>query len=131
MDVTQLHSQLYYFPPNKEQKICLCVDDFSVEYFSKDDANHIIDSLKKHYEISTDWEDCNYLKLTIYWNYSKEYFNILIPEYVKKSLDRLQHPKPKRPQYDPHRWIVPAYGKILQMAPDTDIALFLTKSPPK
>ena len=37
-------------------------------------------------------------------------------EYVKKALDRLQHTKPKIPQYAPHRWTVSTYGKILQMA---------------
>ena len=41
-----------------------------------------------------------------------------MPEYAKKALDRLQHPKPKRPQYDPHLCSVPSYGKIIQMAPD-------------
>ena len=38
----------------------------------------------------------------------------------EKALDRLQHPKPKRLQYDPHLWTVPANGKIIQMAPDPD-----------
>ena len=43
-----------------------------------------------------------------------------MPKYVKKALDRLQHPKPKISQYDPHRWTVPTYGKRLQMAPYPD-----------
>ena len=54
--------------------------------------------------ISTDWEGRNYLGLTIYWNYSEEYVEISVPDYVKKALDRLQPPNPKRPQYDPHCW---------------------------
>ena len=37
-------------------------------------------------------------------------------EYVKKALDRLKHPKPKRPQYAPHCWTIPTYRKRLQMA---------------
>ena len=36
----------------------------------------------------------------------------------RKALDRLQHHNPKRPQYAPYRWSVPAYGKIPQMKPD-------------
>ena len=43
-----------------------------------------------------------------------------MPDYVRKALDRLKHPRPKRPQYEPHRWSVPAYGKIPQIAPDPD-----------
>ena len=91
-----------------------------MKYFTKDDANHLLDSLKKHYEDSTDWEGRNYLGSTIDWNYGKEYVDIPIPEHVKKALDRLQHPRPNRPQYDPHRWTVPSYGKRLQMAPYLD-----------
>ena len=31
-------------------KFCVCVDDFGVKYFLQDDANHLINSLKKHYK---------------------------------------------------------------------------------
>ena len=43
----------------RKTKSCLCVDDLGVKYFSKDDANHLLNSLKKHYSISTDWEKCS------------------------------------------------------------------------
>ena len=32
-----------------------CVDDLGVKYFTKDYANHLLYSLKKHYAISTYW----------------------------------------------------------------------------
>ena len=41
-------------------------------------------------------------------------------EYVKKALDRLQHPEPKIPHYAPHLWTVPTYVKRLKMAPYHD-----------
>ena len=107
------------------------MDDFGVKYFSKDDANHLLNSLKNHCAISTDWEGNNYLGLTIDWNYSKEYVNISMPDYVRKALDRLQHPNPKIPQYAPHCWSVPAYGKRLQMALDTDESNLLDKNSTK
>ena len=47
--------------------ICLCMDDFDVKYFSKDDADHILDSLKKDYAVLIDWEVHNYIIFTIYW----------------------------------------------------------------
>ena len=93
------------------------MDDFGVKYFSKDDANNLLNSLKKHYAISMDWEGRNYLGLTIDWNYSEEYVDISMPDYLRKALDRLQCLKPKRPQYAPHCWSVPAYGKRLQSEP--------------
>ena len=46
-------------------KYCLCVDDFGVNVFTKYDVNHLINSLKKHYAISTYWEGNNYLGLKI------------------------------------------------------------------
>ena len=102
----------------RRTKLCLCVDDFGVKYFTKYDANHLLDSLKNHYAISTDWEGCNHLGLKIDWNHSKGYVGILMPEYVKKALDRLQHPKPKIPKYAPHLWTILSYGIRLKMTPD-------------
>ena len=54
-----------------------------------------------------------------------------MPEYVKKVLERLQRPKLKRFQYAPHRWTVPAYGKIFHMAPDPDDSNIFEKIPHK
>ena len=36
-------------------KFCLCLDDFGVKYFNKDDADNLLESLKNHYAISIDW----------------------------------------------------------------------------
>ena len=47
-----------------------------VKYFSKDDADHLLNSIKNHYAISIDWQGRNYLGLTIYWNYKKIYVDI-------------------------------------------------------
>ena len=33
---------------------CLCVDDFGVKYYSKEDANHLSNSLRRHYDITID-----------------------------------------------------------------------------
>jgi len=46
---------------------CLCVDDSGVKYFSKEDADHLLNSLRKHYTISTDWNGHNYYGLQIDW----------------------------------------------------------------
>ena len=56
---------------------------------------------------------------------------IYLPEYVKKDLDRLQYPKPKKPQYSPHRWTVPTYVKRLQMTLDPENSEPLDKKPTK
>ena len=84
-----------------------------------------------HYAISTDRENRNYLGLTIYCNYSEEYIDISMAEYVNKALDRTQNTKPNIPQYAPHLWTVLAYGKSLQMTPDIDGSNLLDKKATK
>jgi hypothetical protein len=43
-----------------------------------------------------------------------------MPGYIKDALHKFQHPMPKRPQYAPHNWTVPAYGQRIQYAPLPD-----------
>ena len=69
--------------------------------------------------------------MTIDWKYSKEYLEILMPDYVRKFLDRIQNSKLKRPQYAPHCWSVPAYRKRPQMAPDPGKSNILDKNSTK
>ena len=94
----------------RKTKFCLCVDDFGVKYFSDDDANHLLNSLKRHYQISTDWKGQNYCGLTLEWDYNKGYVDISMPEYVRKQLERYGRPKPPKPQFAPHKWSLPSYG---------------------
>ena len=107
-------------PQNHKTIFCLCVDNLGVNYFNKYDTDHLLESLKNHYAISTDWEGHNYLGLTTYCIYNEEYMDTPMPEYVEKVLDWLQHTNPKIPQYSPHHWTVPGHGKILLMAPNPD-----------
>ena len=100
----------------RKTKFCLCVDDFGVKYFSKDDADHLLNALCLHYKISVDYEGMHYCGFTIEWNYEKGYVDISIPNYIPALLKKLQHPKPAKPQYAPHPWVVPAYGQRIQMA---------------
>ena len=43
----------------------LAVDDFAVKYTRKEDAEHLLNALKKDYIASEDWEGAKYLGLTI------------------------------------------------------------------
>ena len=101
-------------------KFCLCVDDFGVKYFSQADADHLLDALKQHYKISVDLEGKNYCGLTMDWNYQQGYVDISMPKYIPAMLKKLQHPSPKKPQYAPHQWVQPIYGRRLQMTPVDD-----------
>ena len=41
---------------NTNTKFCLYVDDFGVNYTSKEDADNIIQALKEDYDITVDWK---------------------------------------------------------------------------
>ena len=56
---------------SRPTKFALCVDDFGVKYFSKNDAKHLIKTLKKNYKISEDWTGKNYCGFNINWNHKK------------------------------------------------------------
>ena len=43
-----------------------------------------------------------------------------MPGYVKKVLNNHQHPPPTIPQYAPHKWNKPAYGRKTQYSPEPD-----------
>ena len=111
-----------YFPdkhcPNiwshesRPTKFCLCVDHFGVKYFTEDDAQHLITSLKQSYAISIDWSGQHFCGLDIEWNYDKEYADISVKHFVIKTLQRLQHIFPSKAQYAPHSWTVLNYGII-------------------
>ena len=95
---------------------CLCVDDFGVKYYSKADADHLISALKD-YKLTIDWTGSDYCGLKINRNYSKGWVDISMPNYVQKTLTKLNHPKPIKPINAPHKWSTPAYTKTPQIAP--------------
>ena len=111
----------------RKTKFCLCVDDFGVKYFSKNDANHLITALQHSYDITTDWEGKHYCGLALEWDYEKGHVDISMPEYVVQALQRLQHMFPRRPQYSPHRWEVPNYSSKVQYAKKPDMSELLGK----
>ena len=102
---------------------CLCVDDFGIKYYTKQDAQYLLDSIGSEYKYTCDWTGSNYCGLTLEWNYEKGYIDISMPGYVKKTLKRLQYTPKVSPQYSSHAHIPIVYAtKITRQyatAPDT------------
>jgi hypothetical protein len=72
----QLNARGYYqskFTPGpwthetRNTKFALVVDDFGIKYESKEDAQHLIDSLTPFYSITTDKEGTRFIGLKL-WN---------------------------------------------------------------
>ena len=98
----------------------LCVDDFGVKYGNPQDLEHLIKTLKQYYDITIDSEGKNFCGLTLDWKYNEGHVDVSMPSYVAKKLKTYQHPIPSKPQYAPHKWNKPAYGRKLQYAPPPD-----------
>ena len=66
-----------------------------------------------------------YCGLTLTWNYDKRYFDVSMPDYIKK-LHSSNHTGPSCPQKSPHNWDRPVYGAHIQYAlEDTNLPLLL------
>lgn len=75
----------------RKTRFCLCVDDFGVKSFSRDDTDHLINVLLQMYKISIDMSGSNFCRLTINWNYPNNYVDISMPDYIENVLTKLQH----------------------------------------
>jgi hypothetical protein len=100
----------------------LVVDDFGVQYVAKEHAQHLTETLETDYTLSKDWTGGLYCGITLKWNYMNKHVDLSMPGYIKDALHKFQHPLPKRTQYAPHNWTVPAYGQRIQYAPLLDAA---------
>ena len=79
---------------------CLCVDDFGIKYWSKEDANHLERAIATKFKYTIDNEGKNYCGLTLDWNYRQGYVDISMPKYIQKLLKRLDY-TPKK-QHSPY-----------------------------
>lgn len=97
----------------RKTKFCLCVDDFGIKYFNEYDANHLITSLRNHYNLTID--------LHIDWDYKNRHVDISMPNYIDKVLLHHQH-RLYKPMSTPHSYNSPAYGAKTQYAPPPDLS---------
>ena len=68
-----------------------CIDDFAIKYYSKEDLDHFLKSVAKHYEYYIDRSGSNYIGLKLDWDYGRQWVNISMPNYIPKLLKRLEH----------------------------------------
>ena len=105
----------------------LCVDDFGVKYVGKVHADHLINTLKGHYDISTDWEGRRYIGLTLQWDYRNRTVRLSMPGYCEKAGQRFHHPKPTKPQHQPYPSVPRTYGSKQQLCATADTSPALGK----
>jgi hypothetical protein len=65
------------------------VDDFGVQYFSKEDADHLINAIKANYPVKVDWTGSKYIGIDLDWDYEKEEVKLSMKGYMKKALNKI------------------------------------------
>jgi hypothetical protein len=71
------------FWKHNTRPICftLVVNDFAVKYINKEDAEHLINAIKKYHPMTVDKEATKYIGLTIEWDYTNRKVHIHMPGY--------------------------------------------------
>jgi hypothetical protein len=92
----------------------LVVDYFGVKYVSLEHTEHLMECIKKNYNISSDWKGSAYCGLTLEWDYKNRTVDLSMPGYIKAALHKYQHAAPARPEHTPHTWNPPVYGAKTQ-----------------
>ena len=105
------------------------MDDFGVKYIDKEHAMHLINVLKKCYNVEEDGEGKRYMGFTMDWDYINGEVHLSMPDYVKWALARFGHPILDKPQHQPHQHTIPTYGSTVQNTKpaDTSTRLSLTE----
>jgi len=121
------------FWKHKTRPICFClvVDDFAVKYVNQEDADHLINAIRKNYPMTVDKEARKYIGLTIEWDYENRKARIHMPGYLEKAFTRFKHEAPPKIQNSPHPHVIPQYGVKIQYAKDDDESPPLSKEETK
>ena len=105
----------------------LVVDEFRVKYKGKQHAQHLIDTLKKHYEITVDWEGKLFCSIHLSWDYDKHTIELSMPSNVDKALQWFhKHSKTSKPEHSPHKWNRPRFGSHQHLTNKPDLNPKLT-----
>ena len=95
----------------------LCVDDFGVKYVGQQHAEHLIKTLKKHYEaVTVDWKGKKFCGIDLEWDYNKRTCDISMKDYISKALTKFNHFCPKKLYHSPSLYTPPKYGQKIQIA---------------
>ena len=92
----------------------LVVDDFGIKFTGETHANHLIQTLKKDNEITTDPQGQLFVGIKLKWDYDCGNMDTHVPNYVPTSLNKYQHPTPSRPQHAPAKPTPIQYGAKIQ-----------------
>jgi hypothetical protein len=66
----------------------LVVDDLRVKYIGREHYEHLMECIKKNYNISSEWKGSAYYSLTLEWDYKNRTVDLSMPGYIKAALHK-------------------------------------------
>ena len=107
------------------------MDDFGVKYVGEEHKKHLLDCLRKNYELTVEDEGTRYLGMTLEWDYIQRKVHLSMPGYIPKALKRFDHEPPLKRQDQPYPHVPPNYGARVQYAKAADDSPPLSKQDKK
>eukprot|EP00804_Cyclotella_cryptica_P019754 CCRYP_009659-RA/>CCRYP_009659-RA protein AED:0.47 eAED:0.47 QI:0/0/0/1/0/0/2/0/136 len=74
----------------------LVVHNFGIKYIGQEHLNHLLQSIRKHYDVKVDLTGSLYCGITLHWDYNNKHLDISMPGYVNKQLTKYNHLRPKK-----------------------------------
>eukprot|EP00804_Cyclotella_cryptica_P022288 CCRYP_018106-RB/>CCRYP_018106-RB protein AED:0.46 eAED:0.46 QI:0/0/0/1/0/0/2/0/151 len=75
----------------------LVVHNFGIKYIGQEHLDHLLQSIRKHYDVKVDLTGSLYCGITLHWDYNNKHLDISMPGYVNKQLTKYNHLRPKKP----------------------------------
>jgi hypothetical protein len=94
----------------------LIVDGFGIKYFKKEDLDHLIDTLKKYYDLKVDPKGKELVKIELDWDYKNKKVHLSMKPYLNKSLRQFDNVVPTKCQHSLYPHVEPKYGAKQQFA---------------
>ena len=94
----------------------LVVDDFGIKYLKKEDLDHLINTLKRYYDVSVDLDGKEFVKVELDWDYDKGEVHLSMEPYLRKALRQFDNLVPTKHRDSPYPHIEPTYGAKEQIA---------------
>ena len=82
---------------------CLTIDNCGIEYVGEQHIQHLLDTLKEHYMVTTDWEVNKYVGIDLEWDYKSHTCRLTMENYIRQLLIRYGYPAPRKSQQSPHQ----------------------------
>ncbi len=96
-----------------------------MKYENKEDADHLIASIKSTYKLTEDWMGNLYCGISLDWDYINQTVNISMLGYIKKKLQEYNHVLPGRMQACPYSPEPKKFGANAQTLLEVDSSMVL------